>query len=147
MAVTVEAEPVERTTVGREEDDRCTLRETWRSDGAELRQSSRASVRRPLAKTEVHSCKGRLEVTTVPPFSWRSPRVGGSPGTVVNTGPQGVVAGLRILANGGEIDYEGASGSLDWDGNGDLDRGHAGVLRFTAGERIEEVGSVAFFRA
>ena len=71
-------------------------------------------------------------------------QVGGSPGTVVNAGPQGVAAALRILANDGEIDYEGASGSMDWDGNGDLRRGHIGIWRFTENERIEEVRAVAF---
>ena len=73
-------------------------------------------------------------------------QVGSSPGTVVLAGPQGVAAALRILADGGEIDYEGASGSMDWDANGDLRSGHIGIWRFTADERIEEVGSVAFER-
>ncbi len=36
MAVTVEAELVERSIGPREEEERCTLRETWRSDGAAL---------------------------------------------------------------------------------------------------------------
>ena len=39
MAVTVEAELVERTAARREEEDRCTLRQTWRSDGAGLGQT------------------------------------------------------------------------------------------------------------
>ncbi|MCY4608079.1 MAG: ABC transporter substrate-binding protein [bacterium] len=72
--------------------------------------------------------------------------VGGSPGTVVFAGPRGVAEGLRILADGGEIDYEGASGSVDWDENGDLRRGHIGIWRFTEDERIEEVRAVAFER-
>ncbi len=70
--------------------------------------------------------------------------VGSSPGTVVNAGPSGIADALRILAKGGEIDYEGASGTIDWDGNGDLRRGHIGVWRFTEDERIEEVRAVAF---
>ena len=70
--------------------------------------------------------------------------VGGSPGTVVTAGPSGVADALRILAEGGEVDYEGASGSMDWDGNGDLRRGHIGIWRFTEDERIEEVRAVAF---
>ena len=72
--------------------------------------------------------------------------VGSEPGTVVIAGPTGVADGLRILADGGEIDYEGASGSVDWDENGDLRRGHIGVWRFTMDERIEEVRAVAFER-
>ena len=70
--------------------------------------------------------------------------VGSSPGTVVNAGPNGVADALRILAGGGEIDYEGASGSMDWDGNGDLRRGHIGIWRFTEDERIEDVRVVAY---
>ena len=70
--------------------------------------------------------------------------VGSAPGAVVNAGPGGVADALRILTNGGEIDYEGASGSMDWDGNGDLRRGHIGIWRFTEDEGIEEVRAVAF---
>ena len=65
-------------------------------------------------------------------------------GTAVTAGPQGVADALRILAQGGEIDNEGAAGSIDWDENGDLRRGHIGIWRFTENERIEEVGTVAF---
>ena len=70
--------------------------------------------------------------------------VGSSLGTVVNAGPRGVAEALRILVEGEEVDYEGASGSMDWDGNGDLRRGHIGIWRFTENERIEEVRAVAF---
>ena len=72
--------------------------------------------------------------------------VGSGPGTVANAGPAGVAAALRVLAGGGEVDYEGASGSIDWDANGDLRRGHVGIWRFTEDERIEEVEAVAFER-
>ena len=72
--------------------------------------------------------------------------VGSGPGTVANAGPAGVAAALRVLAEGGEVDYEGASGSIDWDANGDLRRGHVGIWRFTEDERIEEVEAVAFER-
>ena len=72
--------------------------------------------------------------------------VGSGPGTVANAGAGGVAAALRVLAEGGEVDYEGASGSVDWDANGDLRRGHVGIWRFTEDERIEEVEAVAFER-
>ncbi len=72
--------------------------------------------------------------------------VTGPPGTVVVAGPEGVAWALRILAEGGEIDYDGASSGLDWDENGDLRRGHVGVWKFTADERIEEVEAVPFER-
>ena len=86
---------------------------------------------------------GRLEGAAIRD---RLRAVGSSPGTIVNAGPRGVADALRILADGGEIDYEGASGSMDWDGNGDLRRGHIGIWRFTEDERIEEVEAVAFER-
>lgn len=72
--------------------------------------------------------------------------IGGGPGTVVGAGPEGIADALRILAGGGAIDYEGASGSMDWDGKGDLRRGHIGVWRFTEDERIGEVEAVPFER-
>ena len=72
--------------------------------------------------------------------------IGGPPGSPVTAGPRGVAAALRTLAAGAEVDYEGASGSIDWDDNGDLRRGHVGVWRFTADERIEEADAVPFAR-
>ena len=70
--------------------------------------------------------------------------LGSGPGTVVHAGPRGVARALRILAGGAEIDYEGASSSMDWDASGDLRSGHIGIWRFTGDERIEEVGAVPF---
>ena len=72
--------------------------------------------------------------------------VGAAPGTTVTAGPRGVAEALRILAEGGEIDYEGAAVTMDWDENGDLRRGYVGIWRFTADERIEEVGAVPYER-
>ena len=70
--------------------------------------------------------------------------VGGAPGEVVTAGADGVSAALRILAEGGEIDYEGASATLEWDENGDLRQGHIGIWRFTKDGRIEELESIPF---
>ena len=64
----------------------------------------------------------------------------------MTAGPQGIAYALRILAEGGKIDYEGASGSMDWDENGDLRGGHIGIWRFTDDKRIEEVEAVPFER-
>ena len=72
--------------------------------------------------------------------------VGSAPGTVVGAGAEGVAAALRILAAGGAVDYEGAAVTLDWDGNGDLTRGHIGIWRFTADERIETLEAVPWQR-
>ena len=57
--------------------------------------------------------------------------IGSHPDTAVTAGPQGVADALRILTEGGEINYEGAAGSIDWDENGDLRRSHIGIWRFT----------------
>ena len=70
--------------------------------------------------------------------------IGSAPGEVVLAGPEGVATALRILSEAGEIDYEGASASMDWDANGDLRRGHIGFWRFTEDETIEELESVPF---
>ena len=72
--------------------------------------------------------------------------VGSGPGTVVTAGARGIADALRTLVQGGEVDYDGASGSMDWDGNGDLRRGHIGIWRFTDDERVEDVGAVPFGR-
>ena len=68
--------------------------------------------------------------------------VASAPGERVLAGPEGVAEGLRIVRDGGEIDYEGAASTLDWDENGDLARAHVGVWRYTADERIEDVEAV-----
>ncbi len=70
--------------------------------------------------------------------------IGSAPGEVVLAGPEGIAAALRILSEAGEVDYEGASATMDWDVNGDLRRGHIGIWRFTEDERIEELETVPF---
>ena len=70
--------------------------------------------------------------------------VGGGPGEVVTPTAEGVAEALRILGEGGTVDYEGAATTMDWDGNGDLLRGHIGVWRFTDDGRIEDLYSVHF---
>lgn len=70
--------------------------------------------------------------------------IGSAPGDVVLAGPEGVASALRILSEAGEIDYEGASATMDWDDNGDLRRGHIGIWRFREDETIEELETVPF---
>ena len=70
--------------------------------------------------------------------------IGGPPGEVVLGTAAGVAEALRLLADGREIDYEGIASSLDWDGHGDLQRGHIEVWRFTPDGRIETVETVLF---
>ena len=70
--------------------------------------------------------------------------VAGPVGQTVLGTPTGVADGLSLLAEGQEINYDGASGTLDWDDNGDLRRGHIGTWRFTSDERIEELDAVYY---
>ena len=62
----------------------------------------------------------------------------------MDAGPRGVADALRILANRGEIDYEGASGNVDWYENGDQRLGSISVWRFTEDERIEGARPLGF---
>ena len=70
--------------------------------------------------------------------------VAGPPGEAVPGTPAGVAEGLRLLAQGRNIDYEGAANTLDWDENGDLLRGYIGIWRYTQDEGIEELETVFF---
>ena len=70
--------------------------------------------------------------------------IAGPPGRTVPGTPKGVADGLSLLAQGQEIDFDGASGTMDWDDNGDLRRGHIGTWRFTSDERIEELDAVSY---
>ncbi len=70
--------------------------------------------------------------------------VAGPPGRTVLSTPTGVAQGLSLLAEGQEIDLDGAANTLDWNDNGDLRRGHIGTWRFTSDERIEELEAVVY---
>ena len=70
--------------------------------------------------------------------------VGSAPGETVLGTPDGVAEGLRLLAAGHRINYEGAANSLDWDDNGDLLQGYIGIWRYTRDERIEELDTILF---
>ncbi|MCE2458526.1 MAG: ABC transporter substrate-binding protein [Dehalococcoidia bacterium] len=70
--------------------------------------------------------------------------IGAPPGRTVVGTPEGVADGLSLLAEGQEIDFDGAASTLDWDESGDLRRGYIGVWRFTSDGRIEELDTVFF---
>ncbi len=72
--------------------------------------------------------------------------VGAGPGEIVIAGPEGVAEALRILQEGGEVNYEGAAGTLDWDENGDLSRGAVSIWRFTTNGTIEDVDTAIYVR-
>ncbi len=70
--------------------------------------------------------------------------IGSPPGETVLGTPEGVADGLRLLADGSRIDYEGIANSLEWDGNGDLLQGYIGTWRFTGDGRIEDLDTMLF---
>ena len=70
--------------------------------------------------------------------------IGSGPGTVITPSAAGVAEALRILGEGGAVDYEGAATSMDWDDNGDLRRGHIGIWRFTDDGMAEDLYTVPF---
>ena len=63
-----------------------------------------------------------------------------------------LAATLLLLAvaaacrDGGDVDYEGAANSIDWDANGDLTRGYIGIWRFTRDDEIEDVETIPYER-
>ena len=70
--------------------------------------------------------------------------IGVAPGQTVVAGPGGVAEALVTLADGDEITYQGASGTLAWNANGDLAQGHVGIWRFTTDGQIEYVDAVPY---
>ncbi len=72
--------------------------------------------------------------------------VGSAPGERVHPGREGVAHALGIIRDGGDVDYEGASNSIDWDQNGDLRRGYIGIWRFTRDDQIEDVETIPYER-
>ena len=72
--------------------------------------------------------------------------VGSAPGERILPGPEGVARALGIIGEGGDVDYEGAASSIDWDGNGDLTRGYISIWRFTQDDAIEDVESTPYER-
>ena len=70
--------------------------------------------------------------------------IGSPPGEVVMGTREGVADGLRLLAGGRQIDYEGIANSLDWDENGDLRQGYIGIWRYTRDGQIEELDTILF---
>ena len=102
---------------------------------AYVKETYDATVALALAAQAAGSVEG-------PAIRDRLREIGGPPGHVVPGTPAGVSDGLRWLASGQAINYEGAASTLDWDENGDLLQGYVGIWRFTQDERIEEVDTV-----
>ncbi len=72
--------------------------------------------------------------------------IGAAPGEHVRPGVEGIARALSLIRDGDEVDYAGASVSMDWDEHGDLRRGYIGIWRFTADGTIEDVDVIAYER-
>ena len=72
--------------------------------------------------------------------------IGAAPGEHVRPGVEGIARALSLIRDGDEVDYAGASVSMDWDEFGDLRRGYIGIWRFTADAAIEDVDVIAYER-
>lgn len=72
--------------------------------------------------------------------------IGAAPGEHVRPGVEGIARALSVIRDGDEVDYAGASVSMDWDEYGDLRRGYIGIWRFTADGTIEDVDVIAYER-
>ncbi len=58
--------------------------------------------------------------------------VANAPGTLVDAPPEGIAAALEAVRNGEDIDYSGASGSAEFDDNGDVLLGAIEIWRVDA---------------
>jgi len=58
--------------------------------------------------------------------------VGNAPGTKVGSPPEGITAAFEAVRNGEDIDYDGASGSVEFDENGDVLLGAIDIWRVDA---------------
>ena len=69
--------------------------------------------------------------------------VAGPPGDPYAVGGEGVGAALAAVAEGWDVDLEGAATSLDWNENGDITSGYIGVWAYQDGQ-IVEISVTAF---
>ena len=69
--------------------------------------------------------------------------VAGPPGSAIQAGADGVAAALAAIRAGDDIDFAGASTSVDFDANGDIATGFIGVWEYADGA-IAEVSVTAF---
>ena len=71
-------------------------------------------------------------------------RIGSAPGTIVIPHPDSLAAGLKALADGNDIDYQGAAGTLDWDEHGDVTLGYIGIWEFTDDGSITDLETIEY---
>ena len=61
--------------------------------------------------------------------------VAAGPGTEVNPGPEGIEEALKLISQGKDIDYEGASGSMEFNESGDVN-GTIEIWKIEGGEIV-----------
>ena len=71
------------------------------------------------------------------------PRISSPGGEVVTPGLDGIARALEIIRSGGEVNYEGAATTLDWNADGDVTSGYIGIWQYSDGA-IEELDEVFF---
>lgn len=76
----------------------------------------------------------------------------GSGGTKIDAGGDGVARALAAIRRGEDIDFDGATTTVDWDCTGDVTRGYVGVYRFASGvpvlvDQVTFEGSLAVYAA
>ncbi|GMU41712.1 MAG: amino acid ABC transporter [Chloroflexota bacterium] len=59
--------------------------------------------------------------------------VGAPPGAPFIAGPEGIRGALEAIADGEDVDYEGAANALNWDANGDVMDGHLHIWEYRGG--------------
>ena len=64
--------------------------------------------------------------------------VANPPGEVVRPGEEGIKRAMELIADGKDINYEGAAGSVDLDENGDVITGHIEVWKIEGGEIVSD---------
>ncbi len=64
--------------------------------------------------------------------------VANAPGEIVRPGPEGIKRALELIAEGKDVNYEGAAGSVDLDENGDVISGHIEVWKIENGEIVSD---------
>ena len=64
--------------------------------------------------------------------------VANAPGEVVRPGEDGIRRAMELIAEGKDINYEGAAGSVDLDENGDVISGHIEVWKIEDGAIVSD---------
>lgn len=64
-------------------------------------------------------------------------KVGGPGGDIFLPGAEGVAAALAAVADGKDIDFEGAATTLNWNDDGDVTTGYIGIWEYSGGKIVE----------